>query len=166
MVRVISLSAPHKNDKTRRLLAHQPTLPQSRIRMKKRPRIFTEFKNIRLLPSGYQVVVTRNKKEFSKHFAGHSKQALKAAERWRDSILRLLPDKRKRKIPRSILAAVGRRKPAVGISRYPERRFYQVAYRNRNGAVRARTFSWSDHKGEIRAYAAAIRFRRALERRR
>lgn len=133
--------------------------------MKKRPRIFTEFKNIRLLPSGYQVVVTRNKKEFSKHFAGHSKEARKAAERWRDRILRLLPDKRKRKIPRKILAAVGRKKPVVGVSRYPERRFYQVAFRNRNGTPRTRTFSWTDHRGETRAYAAATRFRRTLERR-
>jgi hypothetical protein len=134
--------------------------------MNKRPRIFTEFKNIRLLPSGYQVVVTRNKKEFSKHFAGHSKEARKAAERWRDGILRLLPDKRKRKIPRKVLAAVGRKKPVVGVSRYPERHFYQVAYRHRNGTPRTRTFSWSDRKGETRAYAAAMRFRRSLERRR
>jgi hypothetical protein len=112
------------------------------------------------------VVVTRNKKEFSKHFAGHSKEALRAAERWRDGILRLLPDKRKRKIPRSILTAVGRKKPVVGVSRYPERRFYQVAYRNRNGVFRTRTFSWSDRKGETRAYVAAVRFRRRLEKRR
>jgi hypothetical protein len=134
--------------------------------MKKRPRIFTEFKNIRVLPSGYQVAVTRNKREFSKHFAGHSKAALKAAERWRDDLLRFLPDKRKRKIPRKILASVGRRKPAVGVSRSPERRFYQVSYRNRNGAARTRAFSWSDQKGETRAYAAAMKFRRILERRR
>src|SRR5438876_11514339 len=98
--------------------------------MKKRPRVFTEFKNIRVLPSGYQVTVTRKKKEFSKHFAGHSKQALKTAERWRDHLLRFLPDKRRRKIPGRILAALGLKKPAVGVSGSPERRFYQVAYRN------------------------------------
>ena len=134
--------------------------------MKKRPKVFTEFKNIRVLPSGYQVAVTRKKKEFSKHFAGHSKAALKAAERWRDDLLRFLPDKRKRKIPRKVLAAVGLKKPAVGVSRSPERRFYQVAYRNRGGKPRARTFSWSDYKGELDAYAAAMKFRRGLERRR
>ena len=134
--------------------------------MKKRPKVFTEFKNIRVLPSGYQVAVTRKKKEFSKHFAGHSKAALKAAERWRDDLLRFLPDKRKRKIPRKVLAAVGLKKPAVGVSRSPERRFYQVAYRNRGGKPRARTFSWSDYKGELSAYAAAMKFRRGLERRR
>jgi len=134
--------------------------------MKKRPTVFTEFKNIRVLPSGYQVAVTRKKKEFSKHFAGHSKAALRAAERWRDDLLRFLPDKRKRKIPRKVLAALGRKKPAVGVSRSPERRFYQVAYRNRNGKPRARTFSWSDYKGEVGAYASAMKFRRGLERRR
>jgi hypothetical protein len=131
--------------------------------MKKRPRVFTEFKNIRVLPSGYQVTVTRKKKEFSKHFAGHSKPALKAAERWRDNLLRFLPDKRKRKIPRNILAAAGLKKPAVGVSRSPKRRFYQVAYRSRNGTPRARTFSWSNQKGEMRAYAAAVKFRKKLE---
>ena len=124
--------------------------------MKKRPTVFTEFKNIRVLPSGYQVAVTRKKKEFSKHFAGH----------WRDDLLRFLPDKRKRKIPRKVLAAVGLKKPVVGVSRSPERRFYQVAYRNRGGKPRARTFSWSDYKGELGAYAAAMKFRRGLERRR
>jgi hypothetical protein len=134
--------------------------------MKKRTRLFTEFKNIRVLPSGYQVAVTRNKREFSKHFAGHSKAALKAAERWRDRLLRLLPDKRKRQIPRRVLAAVGRKKPAVGVSRSPKRRFYQVAYRDRRRAQRVRIFSWADRAGEIAAYAAAVKFRRQLERRR
>src|SRR5256885_15173397 len=52
--------------------------------MKKRQGAYREFTNIRILPSGYQVAITRNKKEYSKHFAGHSKDSLKAAHRWRD----------------------------------------------------------------------------------
>ena len=44
--------------------------------MKKRQGAYREFTNIRILPSGYQVAITRNKKEYSKHFAGHSMDAL------------------------------------------------------------------------------------------
>ena len=62
------------------------------------------------------------------------------------------------------LAALGLKKPAVGVSRSPKRRFYQVAYRSRNGTPRARTFSWSNQKGEMPAYAAAVKFRKKLER--
>ena len=72
--------------------------------MKKRPRLFTEFKNIRTLPSGYQVAVTRGKIEFSKHFAGHSRKSFQAAMRYRDRLRRELPDKRKNIIPRSLLS--------------------------------------------------------------
>src|SRR5947208_3240932 len=134
------------------------------MKKRKRPRIFTEFKNIRTLPSGYQVAVTRGKREFSKHFAGHSREALKAARQWRDRILRLLPNKRKKTIPRKILVALNLKQPAVGVFRYPERRFYYISYRDRKGAMRSRTFPWSDGKGEIVAYAAAIRFRKKLPR--
>jgi len=38
--------------------------------MKKRQGAYREFTNIRILPSGYQVAITRNKKEYSKHFEG------------------------------------------------------------------------------------------------
>ena len=67
--------------------------------MKKRQGAYREFTNIRILPSGYQVAITRNKKEYSKHFAGHSKDSLKAAHHWRDRVLRLLPNKRSQPIP-------------------------------------------------------------------
>ena len=70
--------------------------------MKKRQGAYREFTNIRILPSGYQVAITRNKKEYSKHFAGHSKDSLKAAHRWRDRVLRLLPNKRSQPIPARI----------------------------------------------------------------
>ena len=46
----------------------------------------TAFKNIRVLPSGYQVAVTRAGTEFSRHFAGLSKESLRNAERYRDKL--------------------------------------------------------------------------------
>ena len=84
--------------------------------MKKRQGAYREFTNIRILPSGYQVAITRNKKEYSKHFAGHSKDALKAAHHWRDRVLRLLPNKRSQPIPTRILNNVVLTQPVVGFS--------------------------------------------------
>jgi hypothetical protein len=132
------------------------------MKRQRRPRFFSEFKNIRTLPSGYQVAVTRNKKEYSKHFAGHSPRALKAAERWRDRMLRLLPAKRKNVIGRKLLAALGLNKPVVGVSYHPRRRMFQVPYRSGNGRMRTQTFHWSTRGGEVAAYVAAAKFRRGL----
>jgi hypothetical protein len=128
--------------------------------MKKRQGAYREFTNIRILPSGYQVAITRNKKEYSKHFAGHSKDSLKAAHRWRDRVLRLLPNKRSQPIPARILSKLHLKQPVVGVSRYETRRFYSVTYHGAKGRTRVRTFSWRDPKGELAAYAAAIKFRR------
>ncbi|HEY2101951.1 MAG TPA: hypothetical protein VGH08_01745 [Chthoniobacterales bacterium] len=125
-----------------------------------RKRPYKEFKNIRLLPSGYQVSVTRNKTEFSKHFAGHSKSSFDKAMRYRDRLLRQLPNKRKKSIPRRLLTALKLTEPVVGVFRYPERRFYQVSYRDRRGRVRSRTFSWFSRNDEIDAYRAAVQFRK------
>lgn len=132
------------------------------MKRKTRPQFFTEFKNIRTLPSGYQVVLTRNKEEFSKHFAGLSPAALKAAKRWRDEVLRLMPDKRKNLVARRVLAALGLKKPVVGVFYHPQRSFFQVAYRGPRGQHRSRSFSWSNRDEEIAAYAAAVRFRKSL----
>ena len=128
--------------------------------MKKRPGAYREFTNIRVLPSGYQVAITRNKKEYSKHFAGHSKDSLKAAHRWRDRVLGLLPNKRSQPIPPRILTKLHLKQPVVGVSRYGARRFYSVTYHGAKGRTRVRTFSWRDPKGELAAYSAAIKFRR------
>lgn len=130
-----------------------------------RRRPYKEFRNIRVLPSGYQVSVTRNKTEFSKHFAGHSKDSFQRAIRYRDKLLRQLPSKRKKSIPRRLLTALNLTVPVVGVFRYPERHFYQVSYRDRRGDLRSRTFSWFSGKDEIAAYAAAIRFRKKQTRR-
>jgi hypothetical protein len=127
----------------------------------KRPRAFQEFKNLRMLPSGYQVTVTRGKMEFSKHFAGHSTRSLQAAIRYRDRLRRELPDKRKNVIPRRLLAALNLERPVVGVFRHPKRRFYQVSYRDSDGRLRSRTFGWADREAEIEAYAAAVKFRNA-----
>jgi hypothetical protein len=132
------------------------------MKKQRRPQYFSEFKNIRTLPSGYQVAVTRNKKEYSKHFAGHSPAALKAAERWRDQMLRLLPAKRKNAIGRKLLAALGLNKPTVGVSRHPKRNLYQVSYRSRGGWLHSRSFRWLRRDGEMKAYAAAVKFRKHL----
>lgn len=128
--------------------------------MNRRGKPYKEFKNIRQLPSGYQVVVTRKKKEHSKHFAGHSRDSLKAAQKWRDSILRKLPGKRKKAIPRSVLTAAKVKEAAVGVFHYPDRRFFQVSYRDKKGRARSKTFSWKDTKGQGRAYATAVKFRK------
>ena len=117
----------------------------------------TEFTNIRVLPSGYQVAITRAKNEFSRHFAGHSDASLKAALRFRDKVLRELPTKRINPVPRKVLAAVGLQSEVVGVFRHPKRMFYQVMYKDR-GRVRARTFSWKN-RNEAEAYAAAVAFR-------
>src|SRR5437867_4394636 len=112
--------------------------------MKKRQGAYREITNIPILPSGCQVVSSRNKKEYSKHFAGHSKESLKAAHRWRDRVLRLLPNKRSQPIPSRILSKLRLKQPVVGVSRYETRRFYSVTYHGKKGRTRVRTFSWRD----------------------
>src|SRR5258708_33968657 len=128
--------------------------------MKKRQGAYREFTNIRILPSGYQVAITRNKKEYSKHFAGHSKDSLKAAHRWRDRVLRLLPNKRSQPIPARILSKLRLKQPEVGASRYEPPRFYSVTYHVARGRTRVRSFSMRAPKGEWAAYTPAIKFRR------
>ena len=124
----------------------------------KRPRAYTEFKNIRVLPSGYQVSITRATIEFSRHFAGHSEASHRAAIRFRDKLLGELPPKRLNPIPKRVLAAVGLDKEAVGVSRHASRTMYQVGFRIK-GEHRNRSFSWGNELTEIEAYAAAVAFR-------
>ena len=121
-----------------------------------------EFTNIRVLPSGYQVTLTRSKIEFSRHFAGHSEASLEAALRFRDKALRELPPKRLNPVPRAVLAAVGRETETPGVCRNPQKSFYQVSYRE-DGRLRSRTFSYKRVK-EAEAYAAALAFRAAIVR--
>ena len=128
----------------------------------KRPRAITEFKNIRLLPSGYQVSLVRAGIEFSRHFAGHSEQSHQAAIRFRDKALRDLPPKRLNKIPPRVLAAAGLTVPMVGVFRHPTRSMYQVGYRDEAGRQRNRAFSWNAKKGEAEAFAAAVAFRKEM----
>ena len=130
----------------------------------KRPRVISEFSNIRVLPSGYQVAVTRAGREFSRHFAGHSDQSLRAAMRYRAKVLRDLPGKRLNQIPRSVLGGVGLTEAVVGVFRTPDRSMYQVSYRDK-GRLRTRAFAWGLHRGEVEAYAAAIAFREEIVRR-
>jgi hypothetical protein len=124
----------------------------------RQPGPITDFKNIRVLPSGYQVTMVRAKTEVSKHFAGHSERSYRAAVRYRDRLLRELPDKRLNKIPRRILKALQLTKPVVGVFRARKRRFYQVSYIE-NGRLRCRVFSWVGD-AEPEAYRAAIKFRK------
>jgi hypothetical protein len=125
----------------------------------RRSRQRLEVRNIRVLPSGYQVCVTRQKTEFSKHFAGHSPKSLRLAETYRDMLLRELPPKRQHEIPRRVLKAVRLKQPIVGVTRYPKR-CYAVSYRDNARRIKTRTFSWRTPKDEIKAYAAAIDFRK------
>ena len=112
-----------------------------------------------MLPSGYQVCVTREKTEFSKHFAGHSARSLRLAESYRDMMLRVLPPKRQHEIPHSGAEALNLKQPVVGVTRYPKR-CYAVSYRNKARQIKTRTFSWRTPKDEIKAYAAAVEFRK------
>jgi hypothetical protein len=48
------------------------------------------FRNMRVLPSGLQVTVMRQKAEYSKHFPGHSMETYMEAIAHRDQILRRL----------------------------------------------------------------------------
>ncbi len=127
--------------------------------MKKRGKGYSEIRNIRVLPSGYQVCVTRKKTEFSKHFAGHSAKSLRTAETYRDILLRMLPSRRRHEVPRRVLTAVGLKQPVVGVSRYPKG-CYAVCYRDQAKRMKTRTFPWRDSKGEAAAYKAAIDFRK------
>ncbi len=120
----------------------------------------TAFKNIRVLPSGYQVSVVREGTEFSKHFAGHSPRSLREANAYRDLLLRTLPSKRRKNVPKHILDALKLKEQVVGVFRYDDRRFYQVTYSDRDGVVRTKTFSWKDRDGEVKAYRDAVKFRR------
>lgn len=126
------------------------------------PLLVTEFTNIRVLPSGYQVSVTRAKIEFSRHFAGHSEASLQAAARFRDKVLRELPPKRINPVPRKVLAALGLDREVVGVYRHPTRPYYEVSF-SENGKWRMRTFFWNK-RDEADAYAAAVAFREELVR--
>src|SRR5712691_616060 len=124
----------------------------------KKPGAITDFKNIRVLPSGFQVTIVRAKIEVSKHFAGHSERSYRVALRYRDQLLRELPDKRLNKIPRRVLQALGLTKPVVGVFRSGTRKFYQVTYRE-SGRQRCGTFFWTGDD-EPEAYRRAIAFRK------
>ena len=129
------------------------------VNRKRQSRQRLEVRNIRVLPSGYQVCVTREKTEFSKHFAGHSAKSLRLAETYRDMLLRVLPPKRQHDIPRRVLKALNLKQPIVGVTRYPKR-CYAVSYRNKARQIKTKTFSWRTPKDEIKAYAAAVQFRK------
>ena len=51
----------------------------------------TDFKNLRVLPSGFQVAIMRRGVSVTKHFAGHSVESYMDAIRHRDRLLRKLP---------------------------------------------------------------------------
>lgn len=95
----------------------------------------------------------------SKHFAGRTEKSYRAATRYRDKLLRELPDKRRNKIPRPILKAVGLTKPVVGVYRTAKRKFYQVSYSvgDRKCCI---TFPSTEDIDEAEAYQMAIEFRR------
>ena len=118
-----------------------------------------EIRNIRVLPSGYQVCVTRQGREFSKHFAGHSQQSLRQAEDYRDMLLRMLPPRRRHEVPSRVLKALGLKQAVIGISRYPKG-VYAIGYKDKNNRTKTRTFSFRNNKGEVAAYKAAIAFRK------
>jgi hypothetical protein len=133
-------------------------------RVSKRPKSYSEFTNIRVLPSGYQVSITRAKTEISRHFAGHSDRSLRAALRFRDRLLRELPDKRLNPIPRRVLTALGLKEQVPGVFRRQWQNAYSVTWKEA-GRLRTRQFTYRG-KSEVDAYAAAVRFRKWISVRR
>ncbi|MBA2744168.1 MAG: hypothetical protein H0U43_07680 [Chthoniobacterales bacterium] len=129
-----------------------------RVGKTKRPRAHPAFKNLRVLPSGYQVTITRAGLEFSRHFAGLSKESLTRATRFRDKALRELPPKTLNPVPRAVLARLGMKRPEVGVFRHRRSSMYSVSYVER-GRRRSRAFMWTKRE-EWEAYAAAVAFRR------
>jgi hypothetical protein len=51
----------------------------------------SDFQNLRILPSGFQVAIMRQRFTHTKHFAGHSVDSYVAAIEHRDRLLRKLP---------------------------------------------------------------------------
>ena len=81
------------------------------------------------------------------------------AETYRDMLLRVLPAKRQHEIPPRVLKALKLKQPVVGVTRYPKR-CYAVSYRDKARRIKTRTFSWRAPKDEVKAYAAAVEFRK------
>ena len=121
-------------------------------------RAIREFSNIRVTNDGFQVVFTRMRVEHTRYFAGHTDRSLRAAQRYRDRMLRTLPSKRNNLVPRRILQALGLTEPVVGVFRPRRGDHYSVTYTDRTGRKRTRAFSWRDGD-EPGAYAKAIAFR-------
>ncbi len=111
-----------------------------------------------MLPSGYQVTITRAGLEFSRHFAGLSEESLKRATRFRDQALRELPPKNLNPVPRGVLTRLGLKQPVVGVFRHRRSAMYSVSYIDR-GRRRTRAFMWTKRE-EWEAYADAVAFRR------
>ncbi len=125
-----------------------------------------EFTNIRVTNDGFQVVITRAKRELTAYFAGHTDKSLRAAQRHRDRMLRKLPNKRLNLVPRRVLQALGLSEPVVGIFRPRGRRHYSVTFPGPTGRKCTRAFSWREPEDEIEAYAQAIALRNKILRRR
>ena len=121
-------------------------------------RAIKEFTNIRVTNDGFQVVITRAKEELTSYFAGHTAESLRAAQRYRDRMLRKLPKKRINLVPRRVLQALGLSEPVVGVFRPRGRKHYAVIYTDRTGRKRSRVFSWT-RQGEIEAYVQAVALR-------
>ena len=121
-------------------------------------RAIKEFTNIRVTNDGFQVVFTRAKQELTRYFAGHTTESLRAARRYRDQMLRELPDKRLHPVPRRVLEALGLSEPVVGVFRRRAQKQYAVVYIDRTGRKRSRVFSWKREE-EIEAYAKAVALR-------
>jgi hypothetical protein len=56
--------------------------------MKNKP----DFKNLRVLPSGFQVAIMRRGRIVTRHFAGHTPDSYAAAIVYRNHLIRELPE--------------------------------------------------------------------------
>lgn len=59
----------------------------------KKQKVKPDFKNLRVLPSGFQVAIMRDRKSVTRHFAGLTPESYIAAIEHRDRLLRKLPPK-------------------------------------------------------------------------
>jgi hypothetical protein len=126
----------------------------------KRPKIFSEFKNIRVLPSGYQVTITRAKVEVSRHFAGHTDESLQAAMKFRDRLLRDMPNKRLNPIPDKVLRAAGMTEQPPGVFRRASVSAYVVNWYE-HGRLRGRQFGFR-YRQEVDVFLEAVKFRQSI----
>ncbi len=115
-----------------------------------------ELRNIRLHCGGYQVVIHRDGREFSRCFSGgFSKKVLQRAKEYRDALLAEAPRRIAQPIPRQVLDELGLTEPVLGVSHCAQRSCFRTP---KFGSGSMRNFYYR-RVSKADAYAAAIEAR-------